>query len=167
MGMRVPHALGAWARRRRFRRSHAAPATRLADAGQATIELVAVLPVLLLVALVVSNAVEFMGHCAALDRLAPQAVRVCAASPAYAQDAQDSRALVEAELASAFPNENVEVSVAVESVAGGLLEFRARLDFSPTLFGMGLRARMFGMELPSLSHTAVFAVDPYKPGVLA
>lgn len=163
MGMRVPHAHGAWACRRRFRRSPVAPATRLADAGQATIELVAVLPVLLLVSLVVSNAVEFMGHCAAFDRLAPQAVRVCAASPAYSQD---SRALVEAELASAFTGENVEVSVAVESVAGGLLEFRARLDFSPTLFGMGLRARMFGVELPSLSHTAVFTVDPYKPGVL-
>ena len=34
-----------------------------------------------------------------------------------------------------------------------------------TLFGLGLRSEVFGVELPGLSHTVDFTVDQYKPGV--
>ena len=53
----------------------------------------------------------------------------------------------------------------MESVFGGRLEFRATLEYFPTLFGLGLRSEVFGVELPGLSHTVDFTVDQYKPGV--
>ena len=57
------------------------------DRGQMTVELLVVLPVVLIVAVVAVNALTFFGDCAAFDRVARNAVRLCAASPAYGQDA--------------------------------------------------------------------------------
>lgn len=124
------------------------------------------LPVMIAIAVVVVNATLFFSDCASFDRLAHQAVRVHAASPAYGQDAQRSRELVEGELARAFDRDNLAVSVAVESTFGGRLAFRATLEYFPTLFGMGLRSEVFGVQLPGLSHTVEYTVDQYKPGVL-
>ena len=138
----------------------------MGERGQATMELLAVLPVMLAVALIVTNATLFLSECAAFDRLAPQAVRVHASSPAYGQDAQGSRALVQAQLDEAFPEDNLEVSVAVSQAAGGRLSFDATLEFVPTLFGMGLRSEVLGIELPRLSHTVTCTIDQYKPGVI-
>ena len=132
------------------------------EGGQATVELMAALPVMIAIAVIVVNATLFLSDCAAFDRLAHQAVRVHAASPAYGQDIQRSRELVEGELARAFDRDNLAVSVSVESVFGGRLEFRATLEYFPTL---GLRSEVFGVELPGLSHTVDFTVDQYKPGV--
>ena len=136
------------------------------DRGQASVELMVALPVMIAVAAIVVNALLFFSDCAAFDRLAHQAVRVHAASPTYGQDAQRSRELVQAELERAFARDNLAVSVAVESASGGRLSFRATLRFSPTLFGMGLRSEVFGVQLPELSHTVEFVVDQYKPGVI-
>ncbi len=135
------------------------------DRGQATVELMVALPVMIAIAVIVVNATLFFSDCAAFDRLAHQAVRVHAASPAYDQDAQRSRDLVEGELARAFDRDNLAVSVAVESVFGGRLTFRATLEYAPTLFGMGLRSEVFGVRLPRLSHTVEYTVDQYKSGV--
>lgn len=151
-------------RRGRLARARIAPMER--EKGQATIELVAVLPVLLAVAFVVMNATLFLSECAALDRLAPQAVRVHAASPSYGQDVQQARGLIESQLQQAFDADNLSVSVSVEEVAGGRLRCEATLEFSPTLFGLGMRSEFFGVSLPKLSHTASLTVDRYKPGVV-
>lgn len=124
------------------------------------------LPVMIAVAVIVVNALLFFSDCAAFDRLAHQAVRVHAASPAYGQDAQRSRDLVQSELERSFARDNLEVSVTVESVSGGRLSFDATLEYSPTLFGMGLRTEVFGVRLPGLSHTVSYVVDQYKPGVV-
>lgn len=129
-------------------------------------ELAVLLPVLLVVGLIVTNATLFLSECAAFDRLAPQAVRVHAASPGYGQDPAAGKAAVLAQLEEAFPEDNLSVSVAVEEVAGGLLSYEATLRFSPTLFGMGLRSEVFGVQLPQLVHTTACVVDRYKPGVL-
>lgn len=141
-------------------------ARRLSERGQASVELMMALPVMIAVAVIVVNALLFFSDCAAFDRLAHQAVRVHAASPAYGQDAQRSRDLVQSELERSFARDNLEVSVAVESVSGGRLSFDATLEYSPTLFGMGLRAEVFGVRLPGLSHTVSYVVDQYKPGVV-
>ena len=129
-------------------------------------ELVAALPVMIVIAVIVVNATLFLSDCASFDRLAHQAVRVHAASPAYGQDAQRSRELVENQLRQAFDRDNLSVSVAVESVFGGRLAFSATLEYFPTLFGMGLRSEVFGVRLPHLSHTVECTVDQYKPGVV-
>lgn len=141
-------------------------ARRLSERGQASVELMMALPVMIAVAVIVVNALLFFSDCAAFDRLAHQAVRVHAASPAYGQDAQRSRDLVQSELERSFARDNLEVSVTVESVSGGRLSFDATLEYSPTLFGMGLRTEVFGVRLPGLSHTVSYVVDQYKPGVV-
>lgn len=136
------------------------------EAGQATIELVVMLPVLLAVAFIVMNAMLFLSECASFDRMVPQAVRVHAASPSYGQDAQQAKNLVESQLKEEFNKENLSVSVAVRTVSGGMLRFDATLEFAPTLFGLGMRSEFFGVSLPKLSHTASLTVDRYKPGVV-
>ena len=44
--------------------------------------------------------------------------------------------------------------------------FTATIEFSPTLFGLGLKSSVFGVSLPHLEHAVSLTVDPYKPGVL-
>lgn len=139
---------------------------RQGERGQASVELMVALPVMIAVAVIVVNATLFFSDCAAFDRLVRQAVRVHAASPAYGQDWQRSRELVERQLEQEFPRDNLNVTVAVESVVGGRLRFDATLEYTPTLFGMALRTEMFGVRLPGLSHTVAYTVDQYKPGVV-
>lgn len=136
------------------------------EVGQATVELMVALPVMIAIAVVVVNATLFLSECAAFDRLARQSIRVHAASPAYGQDAQRSRELVEGQLQREFDRDNLSISVAVESVSGGRLAFSATLEYFPTLFGMGLRSEVFGVQLPGLSRTVKCTVDQYKPGVV-
>ena len=136
------------------------------ERGQSTVELVTALPILLVVAFIVVNATLFLSECAAFDRLAPQAVRVHAASPAYGQDVSAGKDLVQRQLEAAFPEENLSVEVAVRETAGGMLSFDATLRFFPTLFGLGLRTEVLGVALPQLSHTVACTVDRYKPGVI-
>ena len=46
------------------------------ESGQATVELMAALPVMIAIAVIVVNATLFLSDCAAFDRLAHQAVRI-------------------------------------------------------------------------------------------
>ena len=138
-----------------------------ADArGQMTIELAAALPVLLAVALLATNALVFFGQCAVFDRAAHQAVRVHAVAPAYGQNAAMSCALAEADILQALGGANVDVRVSCSSAGGDLERYTATLSFSPTLFGYGLRSRVFGVQMPHLTHTTEYVVNTYKPGVI-
>ena len=143
-------------------------ARRLAkdSAGQMTIELAAVLPVALTVALLAVNALTFFGQCAVFDRVAHEAVRIHAASPAYRQGAAQSCALVEADIMAALGSENVDVSVSYSSAAFDLDCYTATLEYSPTLFGMGLRSQVFGVSMPRLIHSTDYVVDSYRAGVI-
>ena len=66
----------------------------------------------------------------------------------------------------AFDRPYVGTRVAVEGTAGGHARFTATIEFSPTLFGLGLKSSVFGVALPHLEHAVSLTVDPYKPGVL-
>ena len=133
--------------------------------GQMTVELAAAFPVLIVVAVIAVNALLLFSECAAFDNAFRDAVRVHATSPAYGQDLEQSRALVASTLADAFDRPFESSSVAVEGAAGGHARFSATLEFSPTLFGLGLKTSVFGVSLPRLPHTVVLTVDCYKPGV--
>lgn len=136
------------------------------EQGQMTVELAVALPVLLAVAIIAVNALLFFSECAAFDAASRDAVRICAASPAYGQDLEQSRAQVAAALSEAFDRPYTASSVAVEGSADGHATFTSTLEFSPTLFGMGLKSSVFGIALPKIAHAASFTVDCYKPGVL-
>ena len=131
-----------------------------------TVELAVVFPVLLAVAVIAVNALLFFSECAAFDRVAREAVRVHAASPACGQGFEQSCALVSQTVEQAFDRPYVGTRVAVEGTAGGHARFTATIEFSPTLFGLGLKSSVFGVALPHLEHAVSLTVDPYKPGVL-
>ncbi|MDJ1650272.1 MULTISPECIES: TadE/TadG family type IV pilus assembly protein [Gordonibacter] len=136
------------------------------EAGQMTVELAVVFPVLLVVAVIAVNVLLFFSECAAFDRTAREAVRVYATSPAYGQGLEQSQALVQQTVQAAFDKPYLASRVATEGVSGGAVRFTATLEFSPTLFGMGLKSSVFGVALPHLEHSVALVVEPYKPGVL-
>lgn len=136
------------------------------ERGQMTVELAVAFPVLIAVAAIAMNALQFCALCSTFDRAAHNLVRTVAASPAYGQDAESIRALVEEKLFRRYEDEpGVEVGVAYQAEAPDLDRFTAQLVYHPSLFGMGLRGEVFGVSLPALTHSTQFTVDRYKPGV--
>ena len=134
--------------------------------GQMTVELAVAFPVLVVVAVVAVNAMGFFAECASFDRLACQTVRVHATAPAYGQSSTAGCALVQAELESAFDRPNENVSVSCGATGFDLVRYDMTLEYSPTLFGLGLRSEVFGVALPKLRHEVSYVIDPYKPGVI-
>ena len=53
-----------------------------------------------------------------------------------------------------------------EGFALGLTRFTARIEYAPTLFGLGMRSEIFGVALPPLVHEVDLVVDAYKPGIM-
>ena len=141
--------------------------TRLREEkGQATVELAVMLPVAIVVAIVVVNALTFFGTCASFDRVSRQTVCAWAAAPAAGEDAGDVAARLADELEERFAESHTAVSVRAEAASAGLVRFTARIEYFPTLFGLGLRRGVFGVALPPLVHEVDLAVDAYKPGIL-
>lgn len=142
-------------------------ATKLRERkGQMTVELCVIFPVAIIIAVIATNALSFFGYCAEFDRVGRNAVRTYAASPAYDQNSGQSSALVSAALDECFDASNLDCSVEVSSDHRGYDSYTMTLSFRPTLFGLGLKSEVFGVPLPSLSHTSCLTVDPYKPGML-
>lgn len=139
------------------------------ERGQMTIELAVMIPVLVAIAVIAVNAMLFFSECAAFDRLARNAVRVAAASPAYGEGSEQSCAAALAAVEEGMgiaSKDYLEADVAVAGESSGQRRFRATLRFTPTLFGLGLKSSVFGVSLPQLEHSTELVVDVYKPGVL-
>lgn len=137
------------------------------DSGQMTVELVVVLPVLIVVAVIAINALQFISDCALFDRSAHDAVRIYGASPAYGQGVDQSCALIEEHLRTVFSNlDNIDIKVNHGITGVDYDEYKITLEFAPTLFGSELRSEVFGVSLPHLTHVTRYVVDEYKPGVV-
>lgn len=136
------------------------------ERGQMTIEFVAALPAMLIIAAIAVNALSFFASCAAFDRDFCDLVRTFAAAPGYGEDAAASANAVEEALATTFSQDNLRAHVQVRSVAGGHTAYFGTLEYAPTLFGLGLKDEILGVALPCLSHSEELVVDAYKPGVL-
>lgn len=136
------------------------------ELGQATVELAVVLPAAIIVAVIAVNALTFFGTCASFDRVARQSVCAWVAVPEANMDVGDAATYVRDELERAVGASNIAVSVSAEHAAGGLTKVVARIEYQPTLFGLGLRREVFGVSLPPLVHEVALAVDAYKPGIL-
>ncbi|MEG0323911.1 MAG: hypothetical protein RR547_01545 [Raoultibacter sp.] len=136
------------------------------QAGQMTVEFAVAFPVMLIVAVVAVNVLLFFGECASFDRIARDSVRVHAASPAYGQTTEQTVALVRQAVEESLAADNETATVSVAGQSPGLTTFTATLRFSPTLFGLGLKSSVFGVELPCLEHSVSMTVDAYKPGVI-
>lgn len=136
------------------------------DSGQMTVEFMVALPVLLIVAVIATNALLFFSECAAFDRVARDAVRVHACSPTYGQTSDQSSAQVEQVLQACFEKEYLDCAVTVSNASMGQTTYVSTLTFYPTLFGMGLRSEILGVELFGFTHVVEFTIAPYRPGVL-
>ena len=123
------------------------------ESGQMTAEMAVAMPALIVVAVIAVNACTFFYQCAVFDRVAHEAVRVYAASPAYGEGSGQACASVEQTVRSQLDDQNLDVSVAYAKVGADFDEYRVTLGFHPTLFGMGLRSEVFGASMPQLEHT--------------
>ena len=136
------------------------------EGRQMTVEMAVAMPALIVVAVIAVNACTFFYQCAVFDRVAHEAVRVYAASPAYGEGSGQACASVEQAVRSQLDDQNLDVSVADANVGADFDDYRVTLGFQPTLFGMGLRSEVFGVSMPQLEHTTSYVVDSYKPGVI-
>lgn len=134
------------------------------ERGQMTVELCVVLPVALAIAVIVINAMTFFSYCSEFDRVARNAVRVVAASPAANQSRDMAAAAIATEIRSSIDASNTECDVSVSVDAFGNESYKMTISYWPTLFGLGLRSSVFGVALPPLVHASQMTVDPYSPG---
>lgn len=139
---------------------------RGAERGQMTVELMAVLPVAIIVAAIAVNALVFFGDCAEFDRLSRNAIRVYATSPTYGVQAAQSQASIANTIQSGFDGPFESASVTFEGMGGGLVRYVATLEYAPNFFGLGVRESVFGVQLPRLRHSTSLVVDTYKPGII-
>ena len=134
--------------------------------GQMTVELAVAMPVFIALMLVVGNVLAFVDTCARFDRLASDYVRIYCASPGYGVTLEDGAAQMCAALQQSFPHDNVGISVDVDSRIFGHQCVQATLSFSPQLAGRPLAGSVFGVSLPSISHSCSLVIDPYRPGAV-
>lgn len=133
--------------------------------GQMTMELMATIPVAIVIAVIAVNALVFFGDCASFDRVARNAIRVYATSPSYGVQAGQSQASIASAVQVEMDGEFTSVEVGYEGMGGGLTRYTVTLDYTPNLFGMGMRDSVLGVRLPHLKHSTSLVVDAYKAGI--
>lgn len=134
--------------------------------GQMTVELCVVFPVVIVIAVIATNALSFFGDCAEFDRVARGAVRTYASTPAHGEAPGSAQAQVLSAIDGALDAENLDFDVSVAGDWRGFYEYTATMRFHPTLFGLGLRDSVWGVPMPALAHEISLTVSPYKPGML-
>ena len=135
------------------------------DCGQMTVELCVVLPVAIVIAAIVINALAFFADCAEFDRVSRNAVRTYAASLGGGETQGDASAKILAEIEGAMSADNLECGIEQSGDWRGYVTYRMTVKYHPTLFGLGLKTEVFGVPMPALTHKTELTVSPYKPGV--
>ncbi|MDR2105942.1 MAG: hypothetical protein LBP24_00865 [Coriobacteriales bacterium] len=150
--------------------------------GQMAVELAVCLPIVMAVLAIAFNLMVFLGDCARFDRLAAEVVRTRATSPSASSYGLGAcEYMVGLDLNELFDTEDRHLRTTVDASAvlpngatdsGGdgvsipLLPhhevYVCTLEYRPWGFG----TRFLGFELPGITHTRSFTVDPFRPGVL-
>lgn len=126
--------------------------------GQMAVELCAVIPVVMVIAAIVFNALTFFSYCAQLDREFRNATRVWVVAPPSSMDLHSAVEQLDYQVWFDPEGENPAISFAYEVDGGGLVTVTATMEYRPTLFGLQTRQELFGVRLPALSHTAQMTV---------
>lgn len=146
-----------------------------ARSGQMTVELAVLVPVVLVVALVGVNLMEFVTLCARFDRASLDAVTSHGVSPSGEQSQVGATGEVREALELAMGSASCEVQVSAERVGdergGGsfaisplLTRFTCTMTFVP--WPHELRLPGISLEAPAwLTHTRELVVDRFRPGV--
>ena len=146
--------------------------------GQMVVEFAALMPVVIVVALVVFNLCRFVEACAAFDRIAPDSVISQGVSPPGEQSALASAGQVESHIKSALDMQSCEVSVAVsgaEPVGIGegltfpvsplLATYTCTLKYHPWPGSFVIAGVAFSPPV-TLTHVRSLTVDRFRPGVV-
>jgi hypothetical protein len=146
------------------------------------VELAVGMPLVMAMLAITFNLMVFLGDCARFDRAAAEIVRIRASSPAHGSyGLEHSHDMIERDLDALFTTQNGSLQPSVEahpitsedlslSQQGGasfailprLEVYECTLTYRPWNFA----GASFGVELPGITHTRTFIVDPFRPGVL-
>lgn len=155
----------------------------LDESAQATVEMVAVVPVLLVLALIVFNLMRFAAATARFDRVAPDIVLAHGVSTSGAEGAgldDGGTGVIQSELDRAMEGHDVEVEVsyadvsdegaaaggaAVLSLAGALRTYSCTMRYRPWPSGLSIAGVSMGAPA-TLEHVRDVTVDPWRSGVL-
>ena len=163
-------------RRRRSETPRMLPSCLRESSAQATVEMAAVVPVLLVLALIVYNLMLYASAAVRFDRVAADVVIAQGVSPSGETAGADGAAsVIERELARAMEDYPVEVEVACEqeeaeqgtmlSLVGALRTYRCTMRFTPWPSGFSLAGVRLGVPAV-MEHERTVTVDAWRPGVV-
>ncbi len=149
-----------------------------AHSGQASVELAALMPVVIVVALFSYNLARFVALCATFDRVSLDAVVAQGVAPAGTQSRIAAAGEVRSSIESALDASQVcSVEVATEPVGETgegvrrlflsplLTRFRCTLVYRPWPSSFVIAGVTYDMPL-ALRHERSLVVDRYRPGVV-
>lgn len=122
--------------------------------GQMTVELCVVLPVVIVIAAIAYNALAFFSHCAAFDRDFRDAARTLVVAPPASEGIAAAVEDIKGTAWAESFDDNPAISLEYESGADGTITVKGTLEYRPTLFGLQTRGEVFGVGLPTLSHSS-------------
>lgn len=151
---------------------------RCGEEGQMVVEMAVVAPVMIVVAIVVTNLMWFLEATARFDRAVPDAVLVAAVSPSGEQGGGSGEHAVASAIEKAMGGMgNVKVSVRAETlwdaigsssgavVAPHLTRYVCILEFAPWPSALTVAGVDAGIPV-YLRHERSFVVDRYRAGVV-
>lgn len=147
------------------------------DAGQMAVELAVLVPVIVAVALVVANVLQFAELVSRFDRVAPDAVVLHGVSASGVSSELAGVAEVKSAIEQAMGEMPCEVAVRAEPISGDCSEARIDLAAGTTRFVCELGYRPWpssvqiagvGFELPAIvRHQRSFVVDRFRAAVVS
>ena len=141
------------------------------QSGQMAVELAVVMPVLLVVAVIVFDALSFAGECARFDHIAAQAVLAQGASAdreSYAVEARAGKIKEQIKNDMGAVASNVEVTAQSDSDVAlwNTCTFTCVFEMAPWPF-QSADFHIAGVRIPTkLTHEYALTVEPYTPGKL-
>lgn len=149
------------------------------ERGQMTVELAAVMPVVIVVALIVANVVRFCCLCATFDRVALDAIVSQGVAPSGDQSEEVAVGEVRSAIEDALGDPSCAVEVTAEPVgaqerragrvsvsfAASLTRFTCTLRFHPWPASLSICGVSMG-DAAQLTHERSLVVDRYRPGVV-
>lgn len=152
------------------------------ERAQATVEMAIVVPVLLVLALITYNLMQFLAATARFDRVAPDIVLAHGVSPALADGQAGTAASaceeIDRQLTLAMEGYNVEVDVSSEQgtseeggdpmlgLVGSLRTYRCSFTYEPWPRSFSIAGVSLGAPA-LLRHEREVTVDPWRSGVVA
>ena len=142
--------------------------------AQATVEMAVVAPVLIVLALIVFNLMQFACAVARFDRAAPDIVIAYGVAP-EGTSGLSATSSVQSELQQAMDGYDVQVEVSndADEVEGAEMlslvaapqTYRCRMTFTPWPSGLSIAGVNMGAPL-ELKHERSVVIDPWRPGVV-